>query len=128
MTIHVPQIARGRRSLPAFSDRETLEQLPSRRPPAPSPSPTDMHWEQLEPDTYVVRRGGRTLGFVDVVGAVFVVLSGPRYSRAVEFAQTLVFEEALAALTGQNPTCDASPVPIDTKLRAKSHGERGVAP
>ncbi len=128
MTIDVPRIARGRRSLPALSDRETLEQLPSRRPPAPSPYPTDLEWEQLEPCKYVVRRGGRTLGFVDVVGAVFVVLSGPRYSRAVEFAQTLVFDEALAALTGQNPICDASPVPIDSKLRAQSHGDRGVAP
>jgi len=127
MTIHVTHIARGRRALPAFTDREALEQLPSRRPPVPSPA-TDLHWEQLEPDRYVVRRGARTLGFVDVVGAVFVVLSGPHYSHAVEFAQTLIFEEALAALTGKNPTLDASPLPIDTKLEIPSHRERGDTP
>ena len=128
MTIHVPQIGRGRRSLPTFTDREALEQLPSRRPPALSPSPTDLTWEQVEPDRYVVRRGARTLGFVDVVGAVFVVLSGPQYSHAVEFAQTLIFEEALAALTGKNPTLDASPLPIDTKQEIRSHRERGDTP
>ena len=100
MTTHLPHTSRGRRALPTFAARESLEGLPSRRPPAPSSAPSSLQCEQVGPDRYIVRRGTRTLGFIDVIGAVFVVLAGPRYSHAVEFAQTLVFEDALAALNG----------------------------
>jgi hypothetical protein len=55
-------------------------------------------------DRYEIRRGAHTLGFIDVVGAVFVVLAGERYSRAVEAVQTLVFEDALGALSGDDST------------------------
>jgi hypothetical protein len=40
-----------------------------------------------------------TVGFIDVVGAVFVVLAGPRYDRAVEALQTLDFAVAVDAIT-----------------------------
>lgn len=62
----------------------------------------ELRWEQVEPDRYVVRQGTRTLGFVDVVGAVFVVLAGTRYSHAVEFAQTRAFAEAVLTLCGDD--------------------------
>jgi len=70
----------------------------------------ELRWEQVEPDRYVVRHGTRTLGFVDVVGAVFVVLAGTRYSHAVEFAQTLAFEEAVLELCGDDKTLRAQVV------------------
>jgi len=109
MTTHVPHTSRGRRALPTFAARESLEGLPSRRPPAPSSVPSSLQCEQVGLDRYVVRRGARTLGFIDVVGAVFVVLAGPRHSHAVEFAQTLVFEDALGALNGDDPPADRNP-------------------
>jgi hypothetical protein len=34
-----------------------------------------------------------------VVGAVYVVLEGERYDRALDVAQTLIFDAAIAALT-----------------------------
>ena len=40
-----------------------------------------------------------TAGFIDVVGAVFVVLAGPRYDRAVEVLQTLDFALAVDAIS-----------------------------
>lgn len=123
MTMQVRRTTRGRRSLPAFAVRETLEELPSRRPPEASPALADVQWEQVEPDRYVVRHGARTLGFVDVVGAVFVVLAGPRYSHAVEFAQTLVFAEALGALTGDDPTPDHAV--LDHWQAIRQHREGG---
>ncbi|WP_344737552.1 hypothetical protein [Microbacterium awajiense] len=38
------------------------------------------------------------MGYVDVVGAVFVALRGTRYDRAVEVEQTLLFDRAIAVL------------------------------
>lgn len=72
-----------------------------------------MQWEQVESNRYVVRRAAQTLGFVDVVGAVFVVLAGPTYSHAVTFAQTLNFDEAVAALCRDDATSDPGWLPRD---------------
>ena len=74
----------------------------------------------VETRGYVVRRGARTLGFVDVVGAVFVVLAGPRYSHEVEFAQTLIFEEALFALSGDDSTPEQDSLGLDDRPQARS--------
>ena len=40
-----------------------------------------------------------TVGFIDVVGAVFVVLAGARYDRAVEVLQTLDFAVAVDTIS-----------------------------
>ena len=99
MTLEIPRISGRERPFPAFAALETLEELPSRRHPDPSAGTASLQWSRIGTDRYEVRFGGRTLGFIDVVGAVFVVLEGSPYGRAVETAQTLVFEEALSFLT-----------------------------
>jgi hypothetical protein len=45
-----------------------------------------------------VARGSAVLGYVEVVEPVFVALAGPRYDIAVEIAQSLDLERALAEL------------------------------
>ena len=42
--------------------------------------------------------GNCVVGFVESAGPVFVALHGPRYDRAVEVSQSLVFDVAVAAL------------------------------
>lgn len=42
--------------------------------------------------------GEIVVGFVEAAGPVFVALHGPRYDRAVEVAQSLEFDVAVAAL------------------------------
>jgi hypothetical protein len=79
----------------------TLLALPPRRPVAPPDSGAKVRWKRIAPDRYVVRNGAHVLGYIEVVGAVFVVLAGTRHDRATEVAQTLVFDNALAALTGE---------------------------
>jgi len=49
-------------------------------------------------DRYRVVAGDETVGYIDVVGAVFVALAGPTYAHAVEVRQSLVLEEAAAAV------------------------------
>ena len=61
-------------------------------------SASEVTWSRVGRDRYEVTRSGRTLGFVDVEGAVFVALAGPRYDRAVEASQTLRFADAVRAL------------------------------
>lgn len=98
MTLEAPHPARRAHAFPTFAARESLQQLPTRRLPDPSPDSYPVHWERIDVDRYEVRCGAKVIGFIDVVGAVFVVLAGKRYAKAVEVSQTLVFDEALAAL------------------------------
>lgn len=73
---------------------DALRHLAPRRP-AVLPEPHDgVQWQRVSPDRYRALQAGATVGFVDVVGAVFVVMAGARYDRCVEVAQTLVFERA----------------------------------
>ncbi|MBW9111122.1 hypothetical protein [Microbacterium ureisolvens] len=76
-----------------------LHELPPRRPQPPAPDDSTVRWERIDIDRYEVRASGVTVGFIDVVGAVFVVLAGPRYDRAVEALQTLDFAVAVDAIT-----------------------------
>ncbi|WP_309065889.1 hypothetical protein [Microbacterium sp.] len=76
-----------------------LQELPTRRAPSEPEPDQVIRWERVAPERYVVLDGERVAGFVDVVGAVFVVLRGTRYDRAVEVAQTLVFQKAIEVLT-----------------------------
>ena len=98
MSAEASHAGRHPRPLPGYAARETLEELPSRRPPAAPSNAFALQWDRVGVDRYEIRRGARTLGFIDVVGAVFVVLTGERYSHAVESAQTLAFEDALSVL------------------------------
>ncbi|WP_239066229.1 hypothetical protein [Microbacterium hibisci] len=75
-----------------------LKELPLRRPEPPAPEDSAVRWELVDIDRYEVRSCGVTVGFIDVVGAVFVVLAGPRYDRAVEVLQTLDFAAAVDSI------------------------------
>ena len=59
---------------------------------------SEITWSSVGRDRYEVTRSGRTLGFIDVEGGVFVALAGARYDRAVEASQTLRFDDAVRAL------------------------------
>jgi hypothetical protein len=71
---------------------------PLAHPPGSSTAVPGVIWERIDTESYAVSVDGRTVGFVDVVGAVFVSLAGPRYDRAEEIAQSLLFERAVAVL------------------------------
>ncbi|WP_309103987.1 hypothetical protein [Microbacterium sp.] len=79
----------------------TLQALPPRRPLSSPADSARVRWERTGPERYVVRDGADVLGYIDIVGAVFVVMAGARYDRATEVMQTLVFDNAIAALTGE---------------------------
>ncbi|MDR6691713.1 hypothetical protein J2X55_002636 [Microbacterium sp. 1154] len=62
------------------------------------PVPTEIPWTRIDLDLYEVARDGYIVGYVEVVGAVFVALGGARYDRAVEVSQHLTFHAAVDAL------------------------------
>ncbi|MFJ6654273.1 hypothetical protein ACIQLJ_15895 [Microbacterium sp. NPDC091313] len=55
-------------------------------------------WTRIDLDLYEIAWDGRTAGYIEVVGSVFVALAGSRYDRAVEVSQTLTFPDAIEAL------------------------------
>lgn len=81
-----------------FMDAETLRALPTRRPADAPVRASRIQWALIAADRYEVRIAGEVAGYIDVVGAVYVVLTGPRYDRAEEIAQTLVWSTATTAL------------------------------
>jgi hypothetical protein len=98
MTVDIRAVRRRTRSSRRFAEVDTLEQLPTRMPPAPPEASARLKWSLVATDRYEVSASGETIGFIDIAGAVFVALAGHRYDQAVEAAQTLVFEDALCAL------------------------------
>lgn len=52
----------------------------------------------VRPDLVEVTLRGQCLGYVEIVGHVFVVLQGERYDLAVEILQTMSIEDATNAL------------------------------
>ncbi|QCQ16737.1 hypothetical protein [Microbacterium sp. RG1] len=89
----------------------TLQMMPENRTPAAgtaadvtadAPDVEELRWERIAPERYRALRGEDCVGFVDVVGAVFVVLAGSRYDRAEEIAQTLDFDQVTALLDGSS--------------------------
>lgn len=87
----------------------TLQMMPENRTPAADTAPEvtvetpdvlELRWERIAPERYRALRGEDCVGFVDVVGTVFVVLAGSRYDRAEEIAQTLDFDRVTALLDG----------------------------
>lgn len=96
MTLEIPHRVAQRRARSRASGAPPATQAPT-EPPAATGA---VAWARMDVDRYEVTVDAATVGFVEVVGAVFVALSGPRYDRAVEVAQTLVFESAVAVLCG----------------------------
>lgn len=100
MTVeHIPGHSPNRPQPPI--DAETisaLRNLPPRRPAAPADPSAHLQWRLVDVDRYEVARDDMVLGFVEVVGAVYVALRGPQADRAVEVAQTLIFADALSVL------------------------------
>ncbi|MDR6200699.1 hypothetical protein QE374_002608 [Microbacterium sp. SORGH_AS428] len=80
----------------------TLQMMPENRTPAAgtaeTPDVLELRWERIAPERYRALCGEECVGFVDVVGAVFVVLAGARYDRAEEIAQTLDFDRVTELL------------------------------
>jgi hypothetical protein len=74
------------------------ERRPLAHPPGSATAIPGVIWERIDTDAYAVTVDGATVGFIDVVGPVFVSLAGHRYDRAEEIAQTLVFARAVAVL------------------------------
>ncbi|MFZ8758518.1 hypothetical protein ACO03V_13965 [Microbacterium sp. HMH0099] len=62
------------------------------------PAITEIPWTRVDLDLYEVASGGYIVGYVEVVGSIFVALGGPRYDRAVEVAQHLTFHAAVDAV------------------------------
>ncbi len=62
--------------------------------PLAAPAP----WTRIDLDLYEISWDGAVAGYVEVVGHVFVALSGARYDRAVEVRQALSFPDAVDAL------------------------------
>lgn len=98
MTADAPPEEPRADALPDFAEAEALKELPPRRPADPPAPASVVQWRLVEPNRYEVTICGTTAGYIDVVGAVYVVLAGSRYARAVELWQTLVFDDALHAL------------------------------
>lgn len=67
-------------------------------PLAAPPALTEIPWTRIDLDLYEVAREGYIVGYIEVVGAVFVALGGPRYDRAVEVSQHMTFHAAVDAL------------------------------
>jgi hypothetical protein len=61
---------------------------------------TELPWTRIDLDLYEISRDGYIVGYVEVVGPVFVALGGPRYDRAVEVKQTVTFHTAVDAVLG----------------------------
>ncbi|MDZ5144724.1 hypothetical protein [Microbacterium testaceum] len=74
--------------------RAAAKAAPSSAPPAL----TEIPWTRVDLDLYEVARDGYIVGYVEVVGAVFVALGGARYDRAVEVSQHLTFHAAVDVL------------------------------
>jgi hypothetical protein len=62
--------------------------------------------QRLRDDLVQVSVGDSVVGFVEQAGAVHVALHGNRYDRAVEVAQSLVFDVAVADLLAHVRTVD----------------------
>lgn len=69
-----------------------------RRGASPDAAHTRVPWTRIDIELYEVERDDYIIGYVEVVGPVFVALGGCRYDRAVEVSQELTFDAALAAV------------------------------
>lgn len=80
--------------------------------------------QRLSDELVQVCIGESVVGFIESAGPVYVALHGPHYDRAVEVAQSLAFDVAVAGLLGHVRTVAkvvnelAKPVAV---ARARSH-------
>lgn len=91
MVMEAPLSRRG-------SSRVTRTTVPGPLPTPSVPAVTEIPWTRIDLDLYEVARDGYIVGYVEVVGSVFVALGGSRYDRAVEVSQHLTFHAAVDAL------------------------------
>ena len=63
-----------------------------------APRSSRLQWHPVATDRFEITLRGATVGFIEIVGAVYVSLAGSRHDRAVEVAQSLVWTDALLAL------------------------------
>jgi hypothetical protein len=61
-------------------------------------SKTEVPWTRIDLDLYEIAHDDLIVGYVEVVGAIFVALRGSRYDRAVEVKQALTFHAAVEAV------------------------------
>ena len=82
--------------------RSRVKPLPpepgSRRAEPPAPGEITVRCHRIDVDRYEVIARGSTVGYIDVVGPLFVVLAGCRYDHAVEVLQTRDFAAAVDSI------------------------------
>lgn len=83
---------------PLTSRGSTKKAAANASSPVTPPAVTEIPWTRIDLDLYEVARDGYIVGYVEVVGAVFVALGGARYDRAVEVSQNVTFHAAVDAL------------------------------
>ncbi|GAA2960944.1 hypothetical protein [Microbacterium schleiferi] len=74
----------------------TSTPTPAAAPRAPAPTAESV--VLIGPTTYEVHRADRVVGYIDIVGGVYVALAGARYDHAVEVRQSIILDTAVAAL------------------------------
>jgi hypothetical protein len=95
----IPQTGRSAAVVSGPQPQESPAELawPS-GPSVPQADGPPIAWTLIDLERYEVRRGADVVGYVDVVGRVFVAMVGPRYDQAIELAQRLDFATAVSAL------------------------------
>ena len=71
------------------------------------PVDTDVSIEHFRDHVVRVTLDGRTIGFVETVGRLFVGLAGHRYDHAVEVRQSLDLDHAISDLVAHARPADA---------------------
>jgi hypothetical protein len=75
-----------------------IDSLPATEPidlPLPLATVDDLRLERTGFDSYALCVEDSTVGFIDIVGRVYVAYLGPRADRAVEIAQALDLPSAV---------------------------------
>ena len=62
------------------------------------PRSSRLRWHPVASDRFEVTLRDDTVGFIEIVGPVYVSLAGARYDRAEEVSQSLVWADAVMAL------------------------------
>ncbi|MCK2022737.1 hypothetical protein KZC52_07370 [Microbacterium sp. kSW2-24] len=85
-------------------DEHGLVHSPAADTPATADAPSEVSYERVDPDRYVVLHDG-PVGFVEVVPPVFVCYVGHPYAQASEIAQVHDFHRAveIVAETAASP-------------------------
>ena len=74
----------------------TSTPTPAAAPRATAPPPESV--VLIGPTTYEVHRADEIVGYIDIVGGVYVALAGARYDHAVEVRQSIILDTAVASL------------------------------